>query len=249
MSWQATVLTLFPEMFPGPLGLSLAGRALVTGVWSCRTHDLRQHGLGRHRAVDDTPFGGGAGMVIRADVADAALSALDAPKEMPRVFMTPRGYPLRQKDVSRYAQGPGVVLMCGRFEGVDERVLNAHSVEQVSIGDYVLSGGETAALVLLDACVRLLPGVMGSHESGVEESFSDGLLEYPHYTRPATWQGHDVPEVLLSGNHAAIAAWRQKQAEEITRERRPDLWSAWLARREKNEAATGLSGQVRQTGL
>ncbi|MFT8563723.1 tRNA (guanosine(37)-N1)-methyltransferase TrmD [Acetobacter orientalis] len=249
MSWQATVLTLFPEMFPGPLGLSLAGRALDGGVWSCATHDLRQHGLGRHRAVDDTPFGGGAGMVIRADVADAALSAIDAPQDMPRVFLTPRGYPLRQKDVSRYAQGPGVVLICGRFEGVDERVLKAHSVEQVSIGDYVLSGGETAALVLLDACVRLLPGVMGSDASGVEESFSDGLLEYPHYTRPATWQGQDVPEVLLSGNHAAIAAWRQKQAEEITRERRPDLWSAWLARREKNEAAAGVSGKVRQTGV
>ncbi|GBR18008.1 tRNA (guanine-N1)-methyltransferase [Acetobacter orientalis NRIC 0481] len=188
-------------------------------------------------------------MVIRADVADAALSAIDAPQDMPRVFLTPRGYPLRQKDVSRYAQGPGVVLICGRFEGVDERVLKAHSVEQVSIGDYVLSGGETAALVLLDACVRLLPGVMGSDASGIEESFSDGLLEYPHYTRPATWQGQDVPEVLLSGNHAAIAAWRQKQAEEITRERRPDLWSAWLARREKNEAAAGVSGKVRQTGV
>lgn len=249
MTWQATVLTLFPEMFPGPLGLSLAGRALQGGLWSCATHDLRPHGLGRHRAVDDTPFGGGAGMVIRADVADSALSAIDAPKAMPRVFLTPRGYPLRQTDVKRYAQGPGVVLMCGRFEGVDERVLNAHSVEQVSIGDYVLSGGETAALVLLDACVRLLPGVMGSDESGVEESFSDGLLEYPHYTRPATWQGQDVPEVLLSGNHAAIAAWRQKQAEEITRERRPDLWSAWLARREKNEATAGVSGKVRQTGV
>lgn len=250
MSWQATVLTLFPEMFPGPLGLSLAGRALNEGTWSCTPHDLRPHGLGRHRAVDDTPFGGGAGMVIRADVVDAALSAVQASADVPRVFMTPRGRPLRQRDVSRYAEGPGVVLLCGRFEGVDERVLQARNIEQVSIGDYVLSGGETAALVLLDACVRLLPGVMGSDESGVEESFSDGLLEYPHYTRPAVWDGHDVPEVLLSGNHGAIAAWRQKQAEEITRERRPDLWSAWLARREENEAtAAGLSGQTRHTGV
>lgn len=249
MSWQATILTLFPEMFPGPLGLSLAGKALGGGVWSCQTHDLRQHGLGRHRAVDDTPFGGGAGMVIRADVVDAALSAIQAPEGTPRVFLTPRGRPLRQQDVSRYAQGPGVVLLCGRFEGVDERVLEVRGIEQVSIGDYVLSGGETAALVLLDACVRLLPGVMGSDESGVEESFSDGLLEYPHYTRPASWDGRDVPEVLLSGNHAAIAAWRQKQAEEITRERRPDLWSAWLDRRERNEAAAGRSGQSGRTGV
>ena len=244
MTWQATVMTLFPEAFPGVLGISLAGRALDNKTWSCSTYDLRQCGLGRHRAVDDTPFGGGAGMVIRADVADAAFSAVDAPADVPRVFLTPRGTPLRQKDVVRYAGAPGVVLMCGRFEGVDERVLEAHNVEQVSVGDYVLSGGEAAAQVFLDACVRLLPGVMGSDQSGVEESFSDGLLEYPHYTRPAEWQGRKVPDVLLSGNHAAIAAWRQKKAEETTRERRPDLWSAWLARREKNETAAGMSGQA-----
>ncbi|MGG6430127.1 tRNA (guanosine(37)-N1)-methyltransferase TrmD [Acetobacter ghanensis] len=237
MSWQATVVTLFPEMFPGPLGLSLAGRALENGVWTCRTENLREHGLGRHRAVDDTPFGGGAGMVIRPDVADAALAATQAAANIPRVYLTPRGRPLVQADVRRYAAGQGVMLLCGRFEGVDERFLQARGVEQVSIGDYVLSGGETAALVLLDACVRLLPGVMGSDQSGVEESFSDGLLEYPHYTRPAVWEGHEVPEVLLSGNHAAIAQWRQERAEETTRERRPDLWSAWLARKNGNRAA------------
>lgn len=250
MNWQATVLTLFPEMFPGPLGLSLAGRALEKGLWTCRTEDLRQHGLGRHRAVDDTPFGGGAGMVIRPDVVDAAFAASQAPADAPRVYLTPRGRPLTQQDVRRYAAGSGVLLLCGRFEGVDERVLQAHDVEQVSIGDYILSGGETAALVLLDACVRLLPGVMGCEESGVEESFSEGLLEYPHYTRPAEWEGRAVPEILLSGNHAAIAAWRQKQAEEITRERRPDLWSAWLARKERNMAeAVGGAAQTDHFGV
>ena len=250
MTWHATVLTLFPEMFPGPLGLSLAGRALEAGLWSCRTEDLRQHGLGRHRAVDDTPFGGGAGMVIRPDVADAAIKAADVPADVPVVYLTPRGRPLTQQTVRRYAQGPGVMLLCGRFEGVDERVLQARGVEEVSIGDYVLSGGETAALVLLDACVRLLPGVMGSEESGVEESFSEGLLEYPHYTRPAMWEGRAVPEILLSGNHAAIAAWRRGQAEETTRERRPDLWSAWLARKETNRAvAVGGAAQTRQLGV
>ncbi|GBQ62818.1 MULTISPECIES: tRNA (guanosine(37)-N1)-methyltransferase TrmD [Acetobacter] len=250
MSWQATVVTLFPEMFPGPLGQSLAGRALENGVWSCRTEDLREHGLGRHRAVDDTPFGGGAGMVIRPDVADAALAATQADATIPCVYLTPRGRPLTQADVRRYAAGPGVMLLCGRFEGVDERFLQARGVEQVSIGDYVLSGGETAALVLLDACVRLLPGVMGSEQSGVEESFSDGLLEYPHYTRPAVWDGHEVPEVLLSGNHAAIAQWRQAKAEETTRERRPDLWSAWLARKNENRtAAVGGAAQADLRGL
>ncbi|WP_338332516.1 tRNA (guanosine(37)-N1)-methyltransferase TrmD [Acetobacter sp. LMG 32666] len=245
MSWKATVVTLFPEMFPGPLGQSLAGRALENGVWECRAEDLREHGLGRHRAVDDTPFGGGAGMVIRPDVADAALAATAAEANIPCVYLTPRGRPLTQADVRRYAAGPGVMLLCGRFEGVDERFLQARGVEQVSIGDYVLSGGETAALVLLDACVRLLPGVMGSELSGVEESFSDGLLEYPHYTRPAVWEGHEVPEVLLSGNHAAIAQWRQAKAEETTRERRPDLWSAWLARKNGNRtAAVGGAAQA-----
>ena len=250
MSWQATVVTLFPEMFPGPLGQALAGRALENGVWTCRTEDLREHGLGRHRAVDDTPFGGGAGMVIRPDVADAALAAAQGGANIPCVYLTPRGRPLAQADVRRYAAGPGVLLLCGRFEGVDERFLQARGVEQVSIGDYVLSGGETAALVLLDACVRLLPGVMGSEQSGVEESFSDGLLEYPHYTRPAVWDGHEVPEVLLSGNHAAIAQWRQARAEETTRERRPDLWSAWLARKNGNRAAAvGGAAQADLRGL
>lgn len=229
MSWTATILTLFPEMFPGPLGQSLAGRALENGMWNCDVRDLRAFGLGRHNAVDDTPFGGGAGMVMRADVVDTALDSVSRQDGAPCVYLTPRGRPLAQADIRRYAAGPGVTLLCGRYEGVDERVLEARSIEQVSIGDYVLSGGETAALVLLDACVRLLPGVMGSAESGVEESFSDGLLEYPHYTRPAEWQGRSVPDVLLSGNHAAIARWRREQSERVTRERRPDLWAAHLS--------------------
>ena len=230
MSWRATVLTLFPEMFPGPLGLSLAGRALARGVWSVDAHDLRAHGVGRHRAVDDTPFGGGAGMVLRADVIDAALDA-HRPADDPRplVCLTPRGLRLGQAEVRRLADGPGVVLLCGRYEGIDERVLDARGVEQISIGDYVLSGGETAALVLLDAAVRLLPGVMGSARSALEESFADGLLEYPHYTRPAEWRGRAVPEILLSGDHAAIAAWRRAASERDTRTRRPDLHPARLA--------------------
>ncbi len=231
MSWRAVVLTLFPEMFPGPLGQSLGGRALGEAIWSLRTHDLRAHGLGRHRNVDDTPFGGGAGMVMRPDIVDAALDAAtaDAPG-LPVVYPTPRGRTLRQAEVRRLAEGPGIVLLCGRYEGVDERVLEAREIEQVSVGDYVLSGGETAALVLLDACVRLLPGVMGCGESAVEESHSDGLLEYPHYTRPAEWRGRVVPPVLLSGHHAAIAAWRRTQSEDATRTRRPDLWAAHLSR-------------------
>lgn len=229
MSWTATVLTLFPEMFPGPLGHSLAGRALEAGLWRCDVQDLRPFGLGRHNAVDDTPFGGGAGMVMRPDVVDAALTAAGREDGAPCVYLTPRGRPLGQSDIRRYVAGPGVTLLCGRYEGVDERVLEARAIEQVSVGDYVLSGGETAALVLLDACVRLLPGVMGSAESGLEESFSDGLLEYPHYTRPAEWNGRAVPDVLLSGNHAAIASWRREQSERATRERRPDLWAARLS--------------------
>ena len=225
MSWRATVLTLFPEMFPGPLGLSLAGRAHERGDWSLQTHNLRDHGLGRHRAVDDTPFGGGAGLVMRPDVVDAALSeALPEGDARPVVYLTPRGRRLAQADARRYAAGDGIVLLCGRYEGVDERVLEARGIQQVSIGDYVLSGGEPAALVLLDSVVRLLPGVMGSTRSGLEESFADGLLEYPHYTKPADWQGHAVPEILLSGNHAAIAAWRRAASEADTRARRPDLW-------------------------
>ena len=229
MSWQVAVMTLFPDMFPGPLGQSLAGRALQEGVWSLRTHDLRAHGIGRHRAVDDTPFGGGAGMVMRPDVVDAAIAEATGELDVPLVYLTPRGRRLVQADVRRFASGPGIALLCGRYEGVDERVLEARPVEQLSVGDYVLSGGETAALVLLDACIRLLPGVMGSGQSAVEESFSDGLLEYPLYTKPAEWQGRAVPPVLLSGHHASIAAWRRLQSEDATRVRRPDLWASYAA--------------------
>ncbi len=223
MTWRADVLTLFPEMFPGPLGLSLAGRAHGEGVWSLAAHDIRAHATDRHRSVDDTPFGGGAGMVLRADVLDAALTAVDDGR--PAILLSPRGVALTQARVRDLAAGPGVVLVCGRYEGVDQRVIEARGLEEVSIGDFVLSGGEPAALVLLDACVRLLPGVMGTAASAEEESFSAGLLEYPHYTRPAMWAGRAVPEVLLSGHHAAIAAWRRAEAERITRERRPDLWA------------------------
>lgn len=223
MTWCATVWTLFPEMLPGPLGLSLAGRALERGVWSLDVRDIRAAATDRHRTVDDTPFGGGAGMVMRADVLDAAIGADD---DRPLFYMSPRGLPLTQARVRELAAGPGVRALCGRYEGVDQRVLDARGIEEVSIGDYVLAGGELPALVLLDACVRLLPGVMGAAESAGEESFSDGLLEYPQYTRPAEWRGMAVPEVLLSGHHGAIAAWRQDEAERITRARRPDLWRA-----------------------
>jgi len=227
MSWRAVVLTLFPDMFPGPLALSLAGRALADGVWALRTIDIRDFATDRHRSVDDVPFGGGAGMVLRPDVVDAALAAADP--DLPAICLTPRGAPLTQARVRDLAAGPGVALLCGRYEGVDQRVIEARGLEQVSVGDYVLSGGEPAALVLLDAAVRLLPGVMGAAASAEDDSFSAGLLEYPHYTRPAEWQGRAVPPVLLSGNHAAIAAWRQEEAERITRERRPDLWAAYRA--------------------
>ncbi len=224
MSFSATVLTLFPEMFPGPLGLSLAGEALKRGDWSLAPHDIREHGLGRHRAVDDTPAGGGAGMVLRADVLADAIDAVSPPGDpRPRLLMSPRGRPLDQARVRGFAAGPGLVIVCGRFEGVDERVIEGRGLQEVSIGDYVLSGGELAALVLLDACVRLLPGVMGKAESGHDESFENGLLEYPHYTRPRDWEGRAIPDVLLSGDHGRIAAWRRAEAERITRERRPDL--------------------------
>lgn len=228
MTWRATALTLFPDMFPGTLGQSLAGRALERGIWSLDARDMRAYGLGRHRVVDDTPFGGGAGMVMRPDVVAAAVADTDLAGR-PLVYPTPRGRRLTQADVRRYAAGPGVVVLCGRYEGVDERVLEATGAEQVSIGDYILSGGEVAATVLLDACVRLLPGVMGSGESAVEESFADGLLEYPLYTKPAQWDGRDVPEVLLSGHHAAIAQWRRAASETVTQARRPDLWVAYRA--------------------
>ena len=224
MTFAATVLTLYPEMFPGPLGLSLSGDALRRNLWSLETKDIRDHGIGRHRAVDDTPAGGGPGMVIRCDVLAAALdAAVPAADPRPKLLMSPRGRPLTQAGVRALAAGPGAVIVCGRFEGVDERVIAARWLEEISIGDYVLSGGEIAALVLLDACVRILPGVMGKDASGTEESFEDRLLEYPHYTRPRAWEGLTIPEVLLSGDHAEIARWRRRQAERITRERRPDL--------------------------
>ena len=222
--WRATILTLFPEMFPGPLGLSLAGEGLARGLWACEPYDIRTHGIGRHRAVDDTPAGGGAGMVMRADVLAAAIdSAVPAGDRRPRLLMTPRGRPLDQARVRELAAGPGVILLCGRFEGVDERLIAARSLEEVSIGDFVLSGGEIAALTVLDASIRLVPGIMGKPESGVEESFENGLLEYPHYTRPRDFEGRQIPAVLLGGDHARIASWRRAEAERITVERRPDL--------------------------
>ena len=222
--FAATLLTLFPAMFPGPLGLSLAGDALARGLWSCEARDIREHGLGRHRAVDDTPAGGGVGMVMRADVLAASLDAAAAPDDpRPRLIMSPRGEPFSQKRAREWAAGPGLVILCPRFEGVDERILTGRNLIEVSIGDYILSGGEVAALAILDACVRLIPGVMGKLESGESESFETGLLEYPHYTRPREWEGRAIPEALLSGDHARIAKWRRAEAERITRERRPDL--------------------------
>lgn len=227
MTWRADVLTLFPSMFPGALGESLAGRALANQTWSLGVTDMRDFGLGRHRAVDDTPFGGGAGMVLRPDVVDNALAGVADTR--PLIFLTPRGLPLTQAKARALANGPGVVLVCGRFEGIDQRVIEARGGEEISIGDYVLSGGELPALVLLDAVIRLLPGVMGHAESGVEESFSLPLLEYPHYTRPALWAERAVPEVLTQGNHAAIALWRQQQAVALTQSRRPDLYAQYIA--------------------
>ena len=222
--FRAAIFTLYPDFFPGPLGQSLSGDALARGLWALETRQIRDHGLGRHKSVDDSPAGGGPGMVIRADVLAASLDAglsLDDPR--PRLLMSPRGRPLTQERVRELAQGPGVAIVCGRFEGVDERVIEARGLEEVSIGDYVLSGGELGAMVLLDACVRLIPGVMGKLESGSEESFEAGLLEYPHYTRPRDFEGRPIPDVLLSGDHAKIAAWRRQQAQAITQARRPDL--------------------------
>jgi tRNA (guanine37-N1)-methyltransferase len=222
--FACTVLTLFPPMFPGPLGQSLAGDALAWGLWSLDIRDIREHGRGRHRAVDDTPASGGPGMVMRADVVAASLDAALTPDDArPRLIMSPRGEPFRQARAREWAGGPGLVIVCPRFEGVDERVIEARGLIEVSIGDYVLSGGEIAALAVLDACVRLIPGVMGKEESGADESFEKGLLEYPHYTRPREWEGRAIPDILLSGDHAKIAAWRRSEAERITRERRPDL--------------------------
>lgn len=222
--WRAAVLTIMPEMFPGPLGESLSGSALTRGGWALDIFDIREHGIGRHRKVDDSPAGGGPGMVMRADVAAAAIDqARGRHPELPAYFLSPRGQPLTQARVREIAAGPGALLLCGRFEGLDERVIAARGLEEISIGDYVLSGGELAAMVLIDACVRLLPGVMGKLESGTDESFEAGLLEYPQYTRPRDFEGREIPETLMSGDHGKIAKWRQDEARRITRERRPDL--------------------------
>ncbi|ERF82087.1 tRNA (guanosine(37)-N1)-methyltransferase TrmD [Bradyrhizobium viridifuturi] len=231
--WRATVLTLFPDMFPGPLGVSLAGRALASGLWALEAHDIRASATDRHRSVDDTPAGGGPGMVLRADVLAAAIDAADVAPGRPRLLMSPRGRPLTQTQVMELAAGPGPLIVCGRFEGIDQRVIEARGLEEVSIGDYVLSGGEIAAMTLIDACVRLLPGVMGKLASGTEESFSEGLLEYPQYTRPQEFEGRQIPEILVSGDHAKVAAWRLAQSEALTAARRPDLW----ARRAGQKAA------------
>ncbi|HSG35072.1 MAG TPA: tRNA (guanosine(37)-N1)-methyltransferase TrmD [Sphingomonadaceae bacterium] len=225
MTFAATILTLYPEMFPGPLGVSLAGRALEEGVWSCETVQIRDFASDRHRTVDDTPAGGGAGMVLKPDVLAAAVDHATALQpDCPVLAMTPRGKPITQARIRELAAGPGVTILCGRFEGFDERIFEAREIEQVSLGDIVLSGGEPAAIALLDACIRLLPGVMGAPSSGTEESFEEGLLEYPHYTRPQEWEGRTIPEVLRSGDHAKIAAWRKQRSIEDTRLRRPDLW-------------------------
>jgi tRNA (guanine37-N1)-methyltransferase len=226
MTWRATVLTLFPEMFPGPLGVSLAGRALASGLWALEARDIRASATDKHRSVDDTPAGGGPGMVLRADVLAAAIDGATIDPDRPRLVMSPRGRPLTQSRVAELAAGPGPLLVCGRFEGIDQRVIDARRLEEVSVGDYVLSGGEIAAMALIDACVRLLPGVMGKLSSGTDESFSEGLLEYPQYTRPQEFEGQPIPEILLSGDHARVAAWRRAEAEALTRNRRPDLWSA-----------------------
>ena len=232
--WTVKALTIFPEMFPGPLGGSLAGKALKEGVWSLEAVDIRRFAKDRHGTVDDAPFGGGAGMVMKPDVLSDAIVAMSQPG-VPKLLMSPRGAPFDQARARQLANGPGVLLVCGRFEGIDERVIEAHALEEVSVGDFVLSGGEVAAMAVIDCCVRLLPGVMGAAQSGDEESFEDGLLEYPHYTRPAAWAGPDgterrVPEVLVSGHHGKVADWRRQQREEITRRRRPDLWAQRYAK-------------------
>jgi|SRR5579871_1027200 len=225
MNWKATVLTLFPGMFPGPLDVSLLGQARASGIWTLDVHDIRAHGIGKHRAVDDTPAGGGPGMVMRADVAAAAIDAArNEHADLPALYLSPRGTPLNQDRVRALSDGPGVLLLCGRFEGVDERVIEARKLEEVSIGDFVLAGGEIAAMALIEACVRILPGVLGNAESSEEESFAKGLLEYPQYTRPAEFEGRAIPEVLASGHHAEIARWRREQGEILTKARRPDLW-------------------------
>ena len=228
--WRASVLTIFPEMFPGPLAQSLAGKALASGIWSLDTHDIRSAATDKHRTVDDTPAGGGPGMVMKADVLARALDTVPHDTR-PRLLMSPRGKPLTQARVAQLAHDKGAVIVCARFEGVDERLIAARGLEEVSLGDFVLSGGEIAALALLDACVRLLPGVMGKEASAAEESFADGLLEYPQFTRPPVFEGEPIPEVLISGDHAKVKAWRRTQAEALTKARRPDLWAAYQARK------------------
>ena len=230
--WRASILTIFPEMFPGPLGVSLAGKALANGAWSLDVIDIRSFATDKHRTVDDTPAGGGPGMVMKADVLGRAIDAAAIDKR-PCLLMSPRGAPLTQARVEALTREQGAILICGRFEGVDERVIAARGLQEVSVGDYVLSGGELAAMVLIDGCVRLLPGVMGAADSSAEESFADGLLEYPHYTRPQLWEGRPIPDVLISGDHGKIAAWRQAESERLTQERRPDLWGAFLQRAAK----------------
>ena len=227
--WRASVLTIFPEMFPGPLAVSLCGKALATGLWSLQIVDIRDFASDKHRSVDDTPAGGGPGMVMKPDVLARAIDAT-ATDARPRLLLSPRGMPLTQGRVEALCRGPGAMLVCGRFEGIDERVIAGRGLEEVSIGDYVLSGGEIAAMTLIDACVRLLPGVMGAPDSAADESFAEGLLEYPQYTRPQSWEGRPIPEVLISGDHVKVAAWRRAEAERLTRERRPDLWAAFLQR-------------------
>ena len=244
MTFAATVLTLYPEMFPGPLGVSLAGRALERGDWSCEAVQIRDFATDRHRTVDDTPAGGGAGMVLKPDVLGRALDSVS--DERPVLAMTPRGKPIAQDRIREIAAGPGVTILCGRFEGFDERLFEARpQIEQVSLADIVLSGGETAAIAILDACIRLLPGVMGAPDSGHEESFEDGLLEYPQYTRPQQWEGRTIPEVLRSGDHAKIAAWRKSKSEETTRLRRPDLWERHIGARD--QSASGARRQNKDT--
>jgi tRNA (guanine37-N1)-methyltransferase len=227
--WRASVFTLFPEMFPGPLGISLAGKALSGGIWSLKVHDIREHGIGKHRRVDDTPSGGGPGMVMRADVAVAAIDEARQGDGDPRplIYLTPRGTPLTQQKVRTLAHGPGAILFCGRFEGLDERAIHARAMEELSLGDFVLAGGEIAAMALIEACVRLLPGVLGKDASKEEESFEGGLLEYPHYTRPQSFEGVEIPPVLEGGDHAAVGRWRRAQAEALTKARRPDLWTLY----------------------
>ena len=225
-NWSATVLTLFPEMFPGPLGISLLGKGLEKNLWSLQVRDIRDHGLGKHRTVDDAPAGGGPGMVMRADVAAAAIDAVDR-EERPLIYLSPRGAPLTQSRVKDLAAGPGAILLCGRFEGLDQRVIEARTIEEISLGDFVLAGGEIAAMALIEASVRLLPGVLGDLASTAEESFTSGLLEYPHYTRPQLFEDRPIPDVLTGGNHSEISKFRQARAEELTKLRRPDLWQAY----------------------